>query len=1161
MSFVHLHLHTQYSLLDGANKIPELVSRVKQLGMPAVAMTDHGNMYGAVYFYETCVKAGVKPILGCEVYVAPKSRFDRVGRDDDYEAGGNHHLTLLAMNAEGYRNLCRLVTAGYTEGFYYKPRIDKELLREANAGIIALSGCLSSEVNASLQSKDTARARRVMEEYATMFRDRYFVEVQDNKLEIQNYANVELRRLAAELGLPLVATNDCHYLQPEDAASHEVLLCIQSKKTRDDPKAWKLGTHELWVKSPEEMSASFGDLPEAIANTVDIAKKVDLELTFGRYRFPVFQTPKGETLESHLRSQASTGLEKRLELQRTRPSWDRTAEAGYLERLEYELGVIEKMGFAGYFLIVADFIGEAKRRGIAVGPGRGSGAGSLVAWSLGITDIDPIPYGLLFERFLNPERKSMPDIDVDFSDERRDEVIQYVREKYGADRVAGIITFGSLKGKAAIRDVGRALGFSFGDTDRIAKLYPAPRQGKDVPLAEAMEKEPRLREVRDRGDREKELFQHAIRLEGLLRDPSRHAAGVVISDRPLVEDLPLCVDKNNGDLLTQFDGEDVDKVGIIKFDFLGLKTLSLLQNTVRHIRDRHAVEIDLVNLPLDDRKTYELLCRGDGVGIFQMESSGMRRLLTDLKPSTFEDLIAVLALYRPGPLDAKLDDGSTMVEVFVRRKHGREPISYLHPSLEPILGETYGVIVYQEQVMRIAQVLAGYSLGEADGLRKAMGKKIKQEMEREKKRFLAGAKGLGLDPKLTDTVFSQMETFAQYGFNKSHSAAYAMISFQTAYLKSHYPPEFQAALLTLEMGDTDKTYKNIADAREHGIRVLPPDINESRADFVVVAEDRIRFGMGAVRNVGERAVEQILAVRETPFASFADFCRRVRGPLVNKRVVESLIKCGAFDSLEPERERLLAGAEDVLRWAERVERDAQSDQIGLFAGAAGKSVNAEPPLPDAPPGSEKDRLRAEKEAIGFFLTGHPLDKFQRDLPRLADATTTALPSRADQSTVTLAGVIHDIRLKNSKKGERYATFFLEDKEGVVEVIVWPDTYKSTEAVIHGDDPVLLKGTVDVAEERCQVIAAEIRPLASVRQGAVRQVHMQLRADRMTEEHLRQLRETLAEHRGTCPAFVHVILPSRGEAVIELPRDLYVTPSEAMVDAVERLIGSGATSLR
>jgi DNA polymerase III subunit alpha len=1160
MSFVHLHLHTQYSLLDGANKIEELVARVKQLGMPAVAMTDHGNMFGAVYFYETCLKAGVKPILGCEVYVAPKSRFDRIGRGDDYEAGGNHHLTLLAMNLDGYRNLCRLVTAGYTEGFYYKPRVDKELLREWNGGILALSGCLSSEVNSSLLSKDHDRARRVLEEYATIFHDRYYVEVQDNKLDEQNYVNVELLRLARQMGLPIVATNDCHYLHPEDAKSHEILLCIQSKKTRNDPKAWKLGTHELFLKSPEEMSAAFRDLPEAVGHTLDVAARVDLELTFGKYRFPKFETPLGETLEQHLRSEARSGLERRLAKKRETSSWDPQGEAAYQERLEYELGVIETMGFAGYFLIVADFIGEAKRRGIAVGPGRGSGAGSLVAWSLGITDLDPLPYGLLFERFLNPERKSMPDIDVDFSDEGRDEVIQYVREKYGTDRVAGIITFGSLKGKAAIRDVGRALEFTFAETDRIAKLYPAPRQGKDVSLADALEMEPRLKEVRDRGERENELFQHALRLEGLLRDPSRHAAGIVISDRPLVEDLPLFMDRN-GDVLTQFDGEDVDKVGIIKFDFLGLKTLSLLQNTVRRVRERHGIDLDLVNLPLDDRKTYELLCRGDGVGIFQMESSGMRRLLTDLKPSTFEDLIAVLALYRPGPLDAKLEDGSTMVEVFVRRKHGREAITVLHPSLESILRETYGVIVYQEQVMRIAQVLAGYSLGDADNLRRAMGKKKKEEMDREKKRFLAGAAGRGLDAKLAEDIFAQMETFAAYGFNKSHSAAYALISFQTAYLKAHYTPEFLASLLTLEMGDTDKTYKNIADCREHGTRVLPPDINESRADFAVVGGDGIRFGLGAVRNVGERAVEQILAARERAFSSFGDFCRRVRGPLVNKRVVENLVKCGAFDSLVPERERLLLGVEEVLRWADRIERDAASDQIGLFAGAVAAAVDAEPALPSAAHASDKERLRAEKEAIGFFLTAHPLDKYVRDLPRLANATTSTLSSRADQSTVTLAGAVHDVRLKNSKKGERYATFFLEDKEGVVEVIAWPDTYKKFESWIHGDEPVLLKGTVDVAEERCQVIADEIRSLGEVRHGSVKQVHLQVRADCATEEQLVRLRETLAEHRGPCPAFVHVLLPSRAEAVIELPRDLYVDPTEAMVDALERLFGSGATSLR
>ncbi|MGH7859239.1 MAG: DNA polymerase III subunit alpha, partial [Candidatus Binatia bacterium] len=677
MSFVHLHLHTQYSLLDGANKVSALIPRVKELGMPAVAMTDHGNMFGAVEFFRTARGAGVKPILGCEVYVAPKSRFDRIGRSDDYEAGGNHHLTLLAMSNDGYRNLCRLVTAGYTEGFYYKPRVDKELLRELCGGIIALSGCLSSEVNASLAGRNVERARQVMEEYAGIFRGRYYVEVQDNKLDVQNAANEELVRLARELGLPLVATNDCHYLHAADAGAHEILLCIQSKKSRNDPKAWKLGTHELWVKSPEEMLAGFAHLPEAIANTLEIAGRCDVEIEFGRYQFPVFHTPRGESLDEYLERSAAEGLDRRLARVREAAGGAVDRESAYRERLRTELETIRAMGFAGYFLIVADFIAEAKRRGIPVGPGRGSGAGSLVAWSLGITDLDPIAYGLLFERFLNPERKSMPDIDIDFCFERRDEVIAYVREKYGADRVAQIITFGTLKGKQAIKDVGRVLEFSFAETDRIAKLYPAPKQGKDYPLEKALEMEPRLREVRDRGQNEKELFENALKLEGLFRHASKHASGVVISNRPLVEDVPLFVDPD-GNILTQYTYGDIDAIGLIKFDFLGLKTLTLLDNVLRRIRDGRGAELDLSLLPLDDPKTYELLCRADTVGVFQMESGGMRKLLTDLKPSSFEDIIAVLALFRPGPLDAKMDDGTTMVDAFIRRKHGKASSRYLH---------------------------------------------------------------------------------------------------------------------------------------------------------------------------------------------------------------------------------------------------------------------------------------------------------------------------------------------------------------------------------------------------------------------------------------------------------------------------------------------------
>ena len=1174
MSFVHLHLHTQYSLLDGANKISALIPQVKKLGMPAVAMTDHGNMFGAVEFYKRAVEAGVKPILGCEVYVAPKSRSDRIGRSDDYEAGGNYHLTLLAMNEEGYKNLCRLVTKGYTEGFYYKPRIDKELLRDLNGGIIALSGCLSSEVNFSIAEKNTERARKVMEEYATLFAGRYYVEIQDNKLLVQTEANRELIRLAGELGLPLVATNDCHYLHATDAGAHEILLCIQSKKTRDDPKAWKLGTHELYVKSPLEMEAAFRDLPEAVANTVAIAERCNVELRFGRYQFPVFQTPAGESLEQHLERTAKSGLESRLKTRRATAGWSTDREAGYHRRLQFELDTICQMGFAGYFSIVADFIVEAKRRGIPVGPGRGSGAGSLVAYALGITDLDPIPYGLLFERFLNPERKSMPDIDVDFCFERRDEVIAYVKQKYGEDRVAQIVAFGTLKGKQAIKDVGRVLGFNYAETDRIAKLYPAPKQGKDYPLEKALEMEPRLREVRDAGPREKELFENALKLEGLFRQTTKHASGIVISNRPLVEDVPLFVDPDQL-LLTQYAYNEIDSIGLIKFDFLGLKTLTLIESAVRRAREGKGVAIDFAIQPLDDRKTYELLGRGDTVGIFQMESGGMRKLLTDLRPGGFEDLIAVLALYRPGPLD------SGMVEEFIKRKRGKEPIRYLHPALEPVLKETCGVIVYQEQVMTIAQVLAGYTLGDADNLRRAMGKKKAEEMARERVRFLDGAAKQGIKADLSGEIFDQMETFAAYGFNKSHSAAYALVSYQTAYLKAHYPHEFMAALLSMEMGDTDKTYKNIADCRERGIRILPPDVNQSREDFTVSGDD-VRFGLGAVRGVGGKAIEIILAARGEPFLSFADFCRRVRGPVINKRVVESLIQCGAFDSFGVFRAKLFAVAEDVMRWAERMEREANSDQGNLFGGGLGgngaASMSEPPPLPEIAEWPEKELLRQEKEAIGIFLTGHPLDKFQRDLGRLTTASTATLSSHASQVRVTVAGVVHTVKLKTSKRGDRYATFSLEDKEGVVEVIAWPEAYRKFETVIHGDDPVLVSGAVDKQEaapraeesdregaeaprERCQIIADEIRPLAQAREQSVRQVHLQVTADRVTEAQLLQLRETLSQHRGSCPAYLHVIVAGKSEAVIELPETLRVVPSEAMLDAIEKIFGSGAAMLR
>ena len=1174
MSFVHLHLHTQYSLLDGANKVAQLLPRVAAMGMPACAITDHGNMFGAVQFHTLARKHGVKPILGCEMYVAPASRFDKVGRIDDYEAGGNYHLILLAMNRDGYRNLCRLVTAGYREGFHYKPRVDKALLRELNGGLIALSGCLRGEVAHSLLTGQPEKARNAAEELARIFDGRFYLEVQDNHLQQQAVVNAELERFSRELGLPLVGTNDCHYLCREDAAAHEALLCIQTGKTFSDERRWKFETDQLYVKDAQEMASAFADVPDAVRATLEIAERCDLELK-QRWRFPVYAVPPGATLEEELHRAARAGLDDRLNARRRLDS-DPHDESAYDARLAYELRVIEQMGFAGYFLIVADFINWAKGQGIPVGPGRGSAAGSLVAWALRITDLDPIEHGLLFERFLNPERRSMPDIDVDFCFVRRDEVIRYVREKYGEDRVAQIITFGTLKGKQAIRDVGRVLDFNFAETDRITKLYPEPKQGKDFPLAKALEMEPRLVALRDQGDREQRLYDLALRLEGLLRNASKHAAGIVIAPTPLTDDLPLWVDKD-GSVVTQFTYGDVEAIGLVKFDFLGLKTLTLIEGIVRRIRDARGAAVDVGALPLDDARTYELLAAGDTVGVFQLESGGIRRMLTQIVPSCFADLVAVLALYRPGPLDAKLDDGRTMVDVFIARKHGREPIRYAHPALEPILRDTYGVIVYQEQVMQIAQALAGYSLGDADNLRRAMGKKKAEEMAKERQRFLAGVAEQGAgDARLAAEIFDQMETFAAYGFNKSHSAAYALITYQTAWLKAHYPVEFMAGLLSLEAGDTDATYKNIAECRERGIAVLPPDVNESREDFTVVGE-AVRFGLGAVKGVGSKAIEAILAARESgPFTTLHDVCLRVRSQQVNRRVVESLVACGALDSLGRNRARLMAALDDVLRWAQVRADEASSPQLGLFGGGAGPApAMAPPPLPDAPVWKPDEELRREREVLGFFITGHPLDRYERDLKKFTNVTTATLrtrgrelppapgtrPGRHDaRPHVRLGGVIATLKLRNSKKGERYATFMLEDREGVVEVIAWPDTYRKHEGIVQPGTAVVVGGGLDLSPERCQIIADDLVPLDAARADAIRQIHVRVPAQAGVEG-LARLKAVLVEHPGPCATFLHLLRPDQSETILALPDTLRVAASTAVLEAVERVLGAGMMSFR
>jgi len=878
--FVHLHLHTEYSLLDGANRTAELFATAKAYSMSAVGLTDHGNMFGALEFYRQGRATGIKPILGCELYVAPGSRFDRSSTQGISDA--SYHLTAIAKNYEGYRNLIKLVSAGYLEGFYYRPRVDKELLAKHREGLIILSGCLSGEVLSSLANGQEERAREAARWYQEQFGDDYFLEVQRHDLDGEPAFNEALMRLGRDLNIPLVATNDCHYLNAEDAAAHDVLLCIQTGKSLSDPKRFAFSTPDFYVKSPQEMAERFRDIPGAVGQTLAIAERCHLEIPLGETHLPRYQVPDSYTLDSYLEAIVFERLQQRLKLaerrgQRLTPERMRI----YEERATHELGVIQQMGYPGYFLIVWDFIDYAKRQGIPVGPGRGSAAGSLVAYALGITELDPLQYNLLFERFLNPERVSLPDIDIDFCQERRDEVIEYVTHKYGKENVAQIITFGTMMAKAVLRDVGRTLDIPYGEVDRIAKLVP---NRLNITLADALKEEPKLREIEQQGGQMTRLMSTAQALEGLVRHASTHAAGVVISPEPLVEFLPL-YKGNKGEVVTQYAMEDIEELGLLKMDFLGLRTLTVLHNTLRFIKDSHQTEITLEDIPLNDARTYQLLSDARTFGVFQLESQGLRDILRKLKPSVFEDVIALVALYRPGPL------GSGMIDDFIQRKHGKAEVEYLLPELEPILRETYGIILYQEQVMQIASAIAGFSLGLADLLRRAMGKKKPEVMAEQREIFLKGALEHGFDQKKAEELFELMAYFAGYGFNKSHSAAYALIAYWTAYLKAHYPREYMAALLTSEVQNTDKVIRYINESRDMAISILSPDVNDSYRDFRVVGE-AIRFGLAAVKNVGDNAIEAVIAAREEGgrFGSLFDFCQRVNLKVVNRRVIESLIK-------------------------------------------------------------------------------------------------------------------------------------------------------------------------------------------------------------------------------------------------------------------------------
>jgi len=1145
-SFVHLHLHSQYSLLDGAIKLDELVTRAQQFSMPAIAVTDHGNMFGAVEFYNKAHAAGIKPIVGCEVYVAPGSRFTKGNARGSSEA--SYHLVLLCQNLIGYRNLCHLISAAYREGFYYRPRIDWGLLAERNEGLIALSACLGGELPTLFNLGQPEDARRRATEMAQVFdKERFYLELQENYLPEQKKANEGLVRISQELGLPLVATNDCHYLRREDAFAHEVLLCIQTGKTMDDPKRMRFTNDEFYVKSPQEMAALFADYPQALANTLVIADQCNLELDFNTYHFPQYEKPADKTLDQVLTDMSRQGLNERLE--EVRKIRDLSAEqvTAYEERLQTELDCITQMGFPGYFLIVADFINWGKNNGVPVGPGRGSAAGSLVAWSMRITDIDPLPYNLLFERFLNPERISMPDIDVDFCIYGRERVIEYVRQKYGRENVAQIITFGTMQAKGVLRDVGRALNIPYGEVDKIAKMVP---NVLGITLKEAIEQEPKLKELSAKDPRGKELMRISLALEGLTRHASTHAAGVVVTPRPLPEYLPLYTDPKTGAQVTQYPMSYVEKIGLVKFDFLGLKTLTVIEKAVQLIRQSGATDFDLKLVRDDEPKTYQLLSRGETTGVFQLESSGMKEYLVKLKPSCFEDLIAMVALYRPGPL------GSGMVDSFIKRKHGHEQFSYPFAQLEPILKDTYGVIVYQEQVMLIAQVLGNYSLGSADLLRRAMGKKKPEEMAKQKQSFLKGAQDNQLDVKKAEAVFDLMEKFAAYGFNKSHSAAYALVAYHTAYLKAHHPVEFMAALLTEDMENTDKVIKNISEVRAMGIQVYPPDINESDRSFTV-SDGAIRFGMGAVKGVGTAALESILEVRQgKPFNSLHDFCERVDLRKVNKKVIEALIKCGAFDVTGGHRAQLLAGLEEAMDGGQRLQRERESGQESLFGNHEIISFggNNYGVLPEIGEWDERERLANEKEALGFYVSGHPLDRFSDIIKRFATCDSAGLTERTDKENVHLCGVIAGIKELMTKKGDRMAFVNLEDLSGSVECVVFPEVYAASMELLKGEEPLFLSGELDVGEEACKLLVNHVELLRDVTQKQTRRITIRLTTPGLEEMQLRQLKSIVQRYRGACDVALRLVIPDRSETVIRLPQQMRMAASNEAMAEVEKLFG-------
>ena len=1146
--FVHLHCHTDYSLLDGACDIGKLMKLVKAQNQPAVAMTDHGNLFGAAEFYFTAKAAEVHPIIGCEVYVTQQ---DRHVRND---SNRYNHLVLLCENQEGYRNLIKLVSTAYLDGFYYKPRIDKDLLARHSKGLIALSACLRGDINESLMHDRYADALRFAGQYSELFgKENFFLEIQDHGLDEDRLVMPQVYRLSRETGIPLVASNDAHYLEHADHRAQDALVCIQTGKTVTDPNRMKFSTEQFYIKSRAEMMSVFAEVEDALDRTWHIAQRCQLKLEKVKEPFPRFDVPAEHSIDTYFEYVARQGFERRrsrLE-QLAAKSLLRHDMAEYAERLDREIRLIQQMKFSGYFLIVWDFIRYAKSNGIPVGPGRGSAAGSLVGYSMGITDVDPLHYGLLFERFLNPERVSMPDIDVDFCTNRRGEVIQYVTEKYGREQVAQIITFGTLGAKAVLKDVGRVLNMSFAEVDKITKLVPAEL---NIKLADALQKEPAINEMAAKDPRVQDVLDISLRLEGLARNASVHAAGVVISPVPLADLVPL-YKTTKDEIVTQFDMKRLEKLGLLKMDFLGLTTLTILHEALALIQRNRGETVVLEQLPLDDAETYaKIFAQGLTDGVFQFESSGMKDVLCRSHPERIEDLIALNALYRPGPIQ------NGFVDDYVDRKLGRKPVTYDLPDLKPILEETYGLVIYQEQVMQVAQLIAGYSLGEADLLRRAMGKKDKSEMDRQRERFLTGANQRGYPPRKATALFELLAKFAEYGFNKSHSAAYGYLAYLTGYLKAHYTVEFMAALLTSETGNTEKVVRYINECRSLNLEVLPPDVNQSNLNFTPVGLDKIRFGMGAVKNVGAGAVEAIVAARNAkgPFQTLDDICERVDPSAVNRRVLESLIKAGALDSIRGSRAQLFAIIEDCMEAGQRAQKDLLSGQTGLFGDLLSEdSATAhDRTLPKVNDWTPAEKLRGEKEIIGFYVSGHPLDQYAWKVGEITSYNTSNLTGLEKGQEIAICGILTGVQRRRNQKQQLWAATRLEDRHGSIEALVFASAYERLEKEVVEDRAVLLRGRAMPEEDgTVKLNVQEILGLdvARVDLPSVISIRVRLHAD--SAPNAAELRQVFTATPGPTSVRLRLERPGNFSLLLDVPDK--IMPDRTFKAAIQRLCGPDA----